>query len=150
VETRIERVEVPVLTPEVGLDLPRAAEEASAAGDELTPVSSLILRALNGITSNPPPPKVSSAASMHAVPCIDQVPPSHRRPPPTSPAPRPQVPAPRPQRAEVTSELSGPQKRVMDAVATFRELDRPQKSGRRRHGALLADLEAATPIFWDS
>jgi hypothetical protein len=55
VETRIERVEGPVLAPEVGLDLRRAAEVASAAGDKLTAVSSLILRALNGITSNPPP-----------------------------------------------------------------------------------------------
>jgi hypothetical protein len=121
VEVRIERVEVPVLTPEVARELRQAIEHASAAGERLASVAAAVLRALNSIPPNAAPP--ASRAEALPVPRIDQVPRSHRRPPPMPPAPRPQ-------RAEVSDGLTGPQQRVIDAVATLRNLglERPQQA----------------------
>jgi uncharacterized protein len=121
VEVRIERVEVPVLTPEVARELRQAIEHASAAGERLASVAAAVLRALNSIPPNTAPPP--SRPETLPVPRIIQVPRSHRRPPPMPPAPRPQ-------RAEVSDGLTGPQQRVIDAVATLRNLglERPQQA----------------------
>jgi uncharacterized protein len=121
VEVKIERVEVPVVTPELALELRLAIAQASAAGDRLASVAAAVMRALNSISPNTMPP--ASRIEAFPVPRINQVPRSHRRPPPMSPAPRPQ-------RTQVASGLTGPQQRVIDAVATLRHLglDRPQKA----------------------
>jgi hypothetical protein len=122
VEVRIERVEVPVLTPEVARELRQAIEHASAAGERLASVAAAVLRALNSI----PPNTALPPSRPEALPVarIIQVPRSHRRPPPMSLAPWPQ-----PTEAS-TSGLTVPQQRVIDAVATLRQLglDRPRKA----------------------
>jgi hypothetical protein len=120
--------------------LRRAVDQASAAGDRLASVAATIMRGLNSISPNTAPPASRSEAL--PVPRISQVPRSHRRPPPMPLAPRPQLTEIR------TGGLTIPQQRVIDAVATLRELglDRPQKAAVAAM-ARYSPTSAAMPIY---
>lgn len=118
-ETKVERVEVPVLTQEqvtalvrIGADAQVTATNLRDAADKLLEASGQILGAL--VNARPgeamrhrpaqPPPQ------REPVPRIDPVPTAHKRPATAN------APAPRPERQ---AAVTAPQQRILDALAAF-------------------------------